>query len=127
MLKHLVSQNRKRYQDKKFDLDLAQISQKAFAMGFPGEGMKAFYRNSLQDVIKYFALYHKAKVKIYNLCDDDFINTNKISIPIDRAHRTKYGLTVTAVPLAHFPMMDHNPAPLKMIFYFCLDALLYLA
>ena len=26
MLKHLVSQNRKRYQDKQFDLDLAQIS-----------------------------------------------------------------------------------------------------
>ena len=52
-------------------------------MGFPGEGMKAFYRNSLQDVIRYFAQYHKAKVKIYNLCDDDFINTGRISIPID--------------------------------------------
>jgi phosphatidylinositol-3,4,5-trisphosphate 3-phosphatase/dual-specificity protein phosphatase PTEN len=23
--------------------------------------------------------------------------------------------------------MDHNPAPIKMLFYFCLDALLYLS
>jgi len=83
----MVSQNRKRYQDKDFDLDLAPISQKAYAMGFPGEGMKAFYRNSMRDVIKYFGKFHSGKVKIYNLCDDDFINTNKLSFSIDEHMR----------------------------------------
>ena len=29
--------------------------------------------------------------------------------------------------LLHTFMMDHNPAPLKMIFYLCLDSLLYLS
>lgn len=32
-----------------------------------------------------------------------------------------------SVPVSYFPMMDHNPGPLRMIFYFCLDALLYLS
>lgn len=44
--------------------------------------MRAFYRNSLGDVLKYFGKYHKGKVKIYNLCDDSYINTDKISIPV---------------------------------------------
>jgi hypothetical protein len=81
----MVSQNRKRYRDKDFDLDLAPISEKTFAMGFPGEGMKSFYRNSLKDVIKYFGKYHHGKVKIYNLCNDDFINYNKTTFPIDKS------------------------------------------
>ena len=46
--------------------------------------MKVFYRNSVKDVLKYFGKYHKGKVKIYNLCDDDYINTNKLSFPIDK-------------------------------------------
>jgi hypothetical protein len=62
-------------------------------MGFPGEGMKAFYRNSLGDVIKYFAKYHQGKAKIYNLCDDDYINTNKTEFPIDKQTRTTFGIT----------------------------------
>ena len=114
----MVSQNRKRFRDEEFDLDLTPISGRTFAMGFPGEGLKNLYRNSLQDIISYFVKYHKAKVKIYNLCDDDFINTNRISFEIDKSKRT--------VPVGYFPMMDHNPAPLKMLFYFCLDAITYL-
>jgi phosphatidylinositol-3,4,5-trisphosphate 3-phosphatase/dual-specificity protein phosphatase PTEN len=95
-------------------------------MGFPGEGMKIFYRNSLNDVIKYFAKYHKGKVKIFNLCDDESIDTSKISIKLDKSLMKTYKLNVQKISISYFPMMDHNPAPLKMLFFFCLDALLYL-
>ena len=54
-------------------------------MGFPGEGMKTFYRNSLNDVIKYFAKFHNGKVKIFNLCDDESIDTSKIIIKLDKS------------------------------------------
>ena len=57
---------------------MAQITKKVFAMGFPGEGVKSLYRNSVRDVIKYFGKYHYGKIKIYNLCDDDHINFKKI-------------------------------------------------
>jgi phosphatidylinositol-3,4,5-trisphosphate 3-phosphatase/dual-specificity protein phosphatase PTEN len=98
-------------------------------MGFPGEGMKSFYRNSVRDVIRYFGKYHKGKFKIYNLCDDDFINTNKTNLPIDmnQKEKEKYGVSQSSIPVGYFPMMDHNPAQLKMIFYLCLDALVYLS
>ena len=80
-------------------------------MGFPGEGMKAFYRNSLRDVVKYFGKYHQGKVKIYNLCDDSFIDTNKLNLPVDQSLRKELGLlNLKTVPIAYFPMMDHNPA-----------------
>ena len=96
-------------------------------MGFPGEGMKAFYRNSFRDVIKYFGKYHQGKVKIYNLCDDDYIDTAKISIPVSHHFITKYKLGVTNVPYSYFPMADHNPASVKMIFYLCLDAVVFMS
>jgi len=92
LVKRVISQNRKRYQDQDFDLDLTLVSQKSFAMGFPGEGMKTFYRNSLNDVIKYFAKYHKGKVKIFNLCDDESIDTSKISIKLDKSLIKTYKL-----------------------------------
>jgi len=126
LVKRVISQNRKRYQDQDFDLDLTLVSQKSFAMGFPGEGMKTFYRNSLNDVIKYFAKYHKGKVKIFNLCDDESIDTSKISIKLDKSLIKTYKLNNQKISISYFPMMDHNPAPLKMLFFFCLDALLYL-
>lgn len=43
-------------------------------MGLPGEGMQTLYRNSKTDVLKYFCKFHRGKVKIYNLCDDSYIN-----------------------------------------------------
>ena len=78
------------------------------------------------DVIKYFAKYHKGKVKIFNLCDDESIDTSKISIKLDKSLIKTYKLNNQKISISYFPMMDHNPAPLKMLFLFCLDALLYL-
>jgi len=49
-LKHLVSKNKNRYQDGKFDLDLSYITPKIVAMGFPSIGKEALYRNSISDV-----------------------------------------------------------------------------
>jgi phosphatidylinositol-3,4,5-trisphosphate 3-phosphatase/dual-specificity protein phosphatase PTEN len=126
LVKKMVSQNRKRFRDEEFDLDLTLITERTFAMGFPGEGIKNLYRNSLNDVISYFAKYHNGKVKIYNLCNDDFINYNKTSFDIDKNLKKMHKLRESSVPVAYFPMMDHNPAPLKMLFYLCLDSLTYL-
>ena len=47
-------------------------------MGYPGEGMKTFIRNSLKYVLKYFAKFHRLKVKVYNLCDDSSIDMNRL-------------------------------------------------
>jgi hypothetical protein len=83
-------------------------------MGLPAEGMQAFYRNSMRDIIKYFCKFHNAKVKLYNLLEENSMPTNKPqSIPISDHFKQKYSLTATEIPVAYFPMQDHNPGSLE--------------
>lgn len=75
LLKKLVSRNRNRYQDSRFNLDLSYITNRVIAMGLPGQGFYKLFRNSQDDVIAFFDTYHKSQIKIYNMCNDDFVNT----------------------------------------------------
>lgn len=43
----IVSQNRMRFNDEEFNLDLAYISTRVIAMGFPAAGIRSIYRNPL--------------------------------------------------------------------------------
>jgi len=42
----LVSRNRNRYSDSKFNLDLSYITNRVIAMGLPGQGFYKLFRNS---------------------------------------------------------------------------------
>lgn len=72
----MVSQNRLRYEDEQFNLDLAYITKRVIAMGFPASGMRKIYRNPVDQVEKFFHKHHNNKVKVYNLCDDSFIDSS---------------------------------------------------
>ena len=58
LIKRLVSKNRHRYADSKFNLDLSYITNRVIAMGLPGKGFYKLFRNSQDDVIKFFDTYH---------------------------------------------------------------------
>lgn len=45
-------------------------------MGYPGSGIYGIYRNHLDDVVAYFEKYHSLKIKIYNMCNDKFVDVN---------------------------------------------------
>jgi len=45
-------------------------------MGFPAYGIRSLYRNPAGDVLEFFKKHHESKVKVYNLCDDSFIDMN---------------------------------------------------
>ncbi|KAJ0011028.1 hypothetical protein Pint_33884 [Pistacia integerrima] len=76
--RHVVSQNKRRYQEGGFDLDMTYITENIIAMGFPAGDMSSgffgyvegFYRNHMEEVIKFFETYHKDKYKVYNLCSE---------------------------------------------------------
>jgi phosphatidylinositol-3,4,5-trisphosphate 3-phosphatase/dual-specificity protein phosphatase PTEN len=108
-----------RYKDADFNLDLSYITRRVIAMGYPGSGLSGLVRNHVSDVLTYFKKYHKLKIKIYNMCNDKFVNVNILKLETDGDDRK--------VKLAYFPMMDHNPGPLPIIFKFAIDAILYLA
>ena len=110
--KHLVSKKKRRYQDSEFDLDMAYITDRVIAMGYPSVGFEAIYRNDVNDVIAFFEKKHKGNVKIYNLClEKDRIYEKKLFL------RSKVAL---------FPSLDHNPCSVKLLLEFCVDICLFL-
>ncbi|KAJ6916338.1 hypothetical protein NC652_018898 [Populus alba x Populus x berolinensis] len=65
--RHVVSQNKRRYQEGGFDLDMAYVTENIIAMGFPAGDISSglfgffegFYRNHMEEVIKFFETHHK--------------------------------------------------------------------
>ncbi|XP_009606825.1 phosphatidylinositol 3,4,5-trisphosphate 3-phosphatase and protein-tyrosine-phosphatase PTEN2A [Nicotiana tabacum] len=111
--RHVVSQNKRRYQEGGFDLDLTYITENIIAMGFPAGDMSSgifgyvegFYRNHMEEVIKFFETHHKDKYKVYNLCSERL-----------------YDASLFEGKVACFPFDDHNCPPIQLIISFCQSA-----
>ncbi|KAI4298492.1 hypothetical protein L6164_032043 [Bauhinia variegata] len=111
--RHVVSQNKRRYQEGGFDLDMTYITENIIAMGFPAGDMSSgffgyvegFYRNHMEEVIKFFETHHKDKYKVYNLCSERL-----------------YDASLLEGKVASFPFDDHNCPPVQLIISFCHSA-----
>merc|ERR1711976_707295 len=95
LLKGIVSKNKLRFQKDGFDLDLAYINSAIIAMGFPSEGREALYRNSYDEVLRFFKCYHDRHYKVYNLCSERGYSDQHFNGNFER-----------------FPFDDHNPPPI---------------
>ncbi|KAH0465085.1 hypothetical protein IEQ34_005188 [Dendrobium chrysotoxum] len=111
--RHIVSQNKRRYQEGGFDLDLTYITENIIAMGFPAGDMSSgffgyvegFYRNHMEEVIRFFESHHKGKYKVYNLCSERL-----------------YDASLLEGKVACFPFDDHNCPPIELVTLFCQSA-----
>ncbi|KAK6924018.1 hypothetical protein RJ641_010218 [Dillenia turbinata] len=111
--RHMVSQNKRRYQEGGFDLDMTYITENIIAMGFPAGDMSSgflgyvegFYRNHIEEVIEFFETHHKGKYKVYNLCSERL-----------------YNAALLKGKVATFPFDDHNCSPIELIKLFCQSA-----
>ena len=104
IVKSLVSQDKSRFCYDGFDLDLTYITPRIIAMGFPSSSIEGIYRNSMEDVKKFFTKRHPNHYKVYNLCDDKKYSSSCFY---------KQG---------YFPFRDHEAPPLNLIRPFCEDA-----
>ena len=111
-IKRLVSKKKRRFENEMFDLDMAYVTKRVIAMGYPATGFEKIYRNSLEDVVRFFKIYHNDNVKIYNLC----LEKERIY------EKTIFNKSLVGL----FPSKDHNPCPIKLILEFCVDIILYL-
>ncbi|CAL9159282.1 unnamed protein product [Musa hybrid cultivar] len=108
--RQIVSQNKKRYQDGEFDLDLTYITEKIIAMGFPSGYISSgflglfegLYRNHMEEVIKFLETQHKGKYKVYNLCSERL-----------------YDASLFEGKVACFPIDEYNCPPIQLIASFC--------
>lgn len=115
--RHIVSQNKRRYQEGGFDLDMTYITENIIAMGFPAGDISSglfgyfegFYRNHMEEVIKFFESHHKGKYKVYNLCSERL-----------------YDASLFEGKVASFPFDDHNCPPIQLIKSFCQSAYTWL-
>ncbi|XP_010908851.1 phosphatidylinositol 3,4,5-trisphosphate 3-phosphatase and protein-tyrosine-phosphatase PTEN2A [Elaeis guineensis] len=111
--RHIVSQNKRRYQEGEFDLDMTYIMKNIIAMGFPAGHISSglfgyfegFYRNHMEEVIKFFETHHQGKYKVYNLCSERL-----------------YDASLFEGKVACFPFDDHNCPPIQLITLFCQSA-----
>lgn len=115
--RHMVSQNKRRYQEGGFDLDLTYITDNIIAMGFPAGDkssgifgyVEGFYRNHMEEVIRFFEARHQGKYKVYNLCSERL-----------------YDASLFQGKAASFPFEDHNCPPIHLVSSFCQSAYTWL-
>lgn len=105
-----MSQNRRRYTEDGFDLDLCYVTDRIIAMGFPAEGGQGLIRNPLSEIVKLLQTRHAGHYKVYNLCKERTYDPEKME-----------GF------YAHFPFEDHQTPPLSLVKAFCEDAEQYLS
>lgn len=82
--RQLISQNKRRYQQDGFDLDLTYVTNRVIATSFPSSGLWAAYRNPIEKVAQFLNTKHKDRYKIFNLCSEKTYNTAFFNDMVER-------------------------------------------
>merc|ERR1712212_653744 len=74
--RQLVSQNKRRYQQDGFDLDLTYVTNRVIATSFPSTGLWSLYRNPIEKVSAFLDAKHKDRYMMFNLCSEKTYDTS---------------------------------------------------
>jgi PTEN phosphatase family protein len=102
--RHLVSQNKRRFVEDGFDLDLTYVTERVIAMSFPSTGKQGLYRNPIKEVVRLLDTRHRGRYKVYNLCSEKSYDSSYFHGQVER-----------------IKIDDHTVPPLLDIIRFCDD------
>ena len=97
--RHCVSQQRSRYIQDGYDLDMTFITPRLIASGCPSFGAERLYRNPYGEMEDLFNSLFKDNYHVVNLCSEE-----------KRQYEGLFGDRVV-----HFPFPDHCAAPLELL------------
>ncbi|XP_071950976.1 phosphatidylinositol 3,4,5-trisphosphate 3-phosphatase TPTE2-like [Antedon mediterranea] len=82
--RRMVSENKRRYREEGFDLDLTYITDRIIATSFPSSGKQKLYRNSIKEVSKFLEFKHCNHYKVYNLCSEKHYDESYFQFRVQR-------------------------------------------
>jgi phosphatidylinositol-3,4,5-trisphosphate 3-phosphatase/dual-specificity protein phosphatase PTEN len=85
LLRTIVSGKKKRYVDRKYNLDLSYITPRIIAMAYPATGIESVYRNQIDKVSTFLKDRHKKNYLVFNLSGKRYDNNkfeNRVSSSI---------------------------------------------
>lgn len=100
-IRSIVSGEKKRYIDRKFNLDLTYITPRIIAMAFPGSGFTSLYRNDISDVSDFLSERHKNSYIVFNLSGK------------------KYDYSKFDGRVLEFEWIDHHAPQISILFHIC--------
>ena len=100
-VREIVSGDKKRFVDRKFNLDLSYITPRIIGMAFPGSGFTSLYRNNINDVAEFLYERHGKNYIVFNLSGK------------------KYDYSKFMEKVLEFDWIDHQAPQLQLLFYMC--------
>ena len=111
-LRTAVSQNKRRYTNHGFDLDLTYITDRIIAMSAPALGANKTYRNDIHVVSRFLSLRHYGSFFVFNLCDTCISSDGSIG---------QYHPQMFFNHVQRIPFEDHGPPLLLEMIHFCCE------
>ncbi|XP_037069405.1 phosphatidylinositol 3,4,5-trisphosphate 3-phosphatase and dual-specificity protein phosphatase PTEN-like isoform X2 [Pollicipes pollicipes] len=102
VIKTMVSKNKKRFEEGKFNLDLSYITPRIIAMGYPAQDIEKLYRNDARTVLEFLNQRHPGRYKLFNLCRE-----------------RQYDSAMFEGRVEWEPFEDHKPPRIEQIAPFC--------
>lgn len=99
-LRHLVSKNKRRYNEHGFDLDLVYVRPDLITMGYPATSIEASFRNPVKHVLRLFNSAHPEKYWVFNLCSEA---------------KRRYHPSIFGNRVSYYGFEDHCPPPINLL------------
>jgi phosphatidylinositol-3,4,5-trisphosphate 3-phosphatase/dual-specificity protein phosphatase PTEN len=108
-IRTLVSGKKKRFTDRKYNLDLSYITPRIIAMAYPGSGFEVVFRNNIESV--YIVINYQVSKFLKERHHGNYLVINLSG--------KKYDYAKFDNKVMEYQWVDHHAPPLKLLYVIC--------